>query len=70
MPTGPASTEANKQAIQRLYDETDAGDYGFVDALIGEGDDVLVWGTLSVPTDMIALMTQIGAISGPPSARG
>ncbi len=86
----PASVEANKQAIQRLYDETNAGNLDFleellapdfvsyggagfqdlhgpaafkeltltflssfpdltfeVDALIGEGDDVLVWGTLS-----------------------
>jgi len=90
MSTVPASVEANKQAIQRLYDETNAGNLDFldellapdfvsyggagfqdlhgpeafkqltltflssfpdltfeVDALIGEGDDVLVWGTLS-----------------------
>jgi len=90
MSTGSASVEANKDAIQRLYDETNAGNLGFldellapdfvsyggagfqdlhgpaafkeltltfmssfpdlsfhVDALIGEGDDVLVWGTLS-----------------------
>jgi predicted ester cyclase len=81
---------ANKRAIERLYDETNAGNYDFldellapdftsyggagfqdlhgpaafkeltmtfltsfpdlyfkVDAIIGEGEDVLVWGTLS-----------------------